>query len=90
MSANQLPHTERVLAGRNGAHKSWAQTQDRTARTENARRAADERFERQVDPDGVLPPKERAKRAKSARAAFYAEIQRRSAAARRAKQHPKP
>lgn len=39
-------------------HASWAQTIDRSARTAPARRAALERFERQVDPDGTLTPTE--------------------------------
>lgn len=90
MSANRLPPSERTLAGRAGAHKSWAQTEDRTARTEKARAAADARFEKQVDPDSVLTPQERKRRAAQARAAFYAEIQRRSAAAARARRQAKP
>lgn len=47
--------------------------------------AADARFERIVDPDGKLPPDERARRAANERAAFYAEIQRKSLASRRRK-----
>jgi hypothetical protein len=74
---------ERTLAGRSGAHKSWAMTEDRTARTEAARQAADARFEKQVDPDGVLTPQERSRRAKQARAAFFAQIQLKSAQTRR-------
>lgn len=81
-SLNLTP-TERVLRARNAAHASWARTDDRTARSAPGRRAADARFEKQVDPLGVLTPAERAKRAASARAAFYADIQRRSIAARR-------
>jgi hypothetical protein len=42
-------------------------------------------FERQVDPDGVLPQAERTRRAEAARKAHYAEMARRSLAARRAK-----
>lgn len=83
MSANRLPHNERVLAGRKGAQQSWGETTDRAARTAKAREAADARFERQADPDNVLPIKERKKRAKALRAAFYADIQLRSAQSRR-------
>ncbi len=40
-------------------------------------------FERQVDPDGVLPPDERARRARHARKAYFARLALRSAQARR-------
>lgn len=71
------------LAGRIGAHESWARTEDRSARTRPAREAFMARFEREVDPGGVLPPAERARRAEHARKAFYARIALKSAAARR-------
>lgn len=32
------------------------------------------RFDREVDPDGTLPPKERVQRAEAARRAFFAEL----------------
>ena len=51
------PHPrERSAIAQIAAHSRWAQTPDRTAATAPARRAALERFERQVDPDGTLPP----------------------------------
>jgi hypothetical protein len=40
------------------------------------------RFEREVDPDGTLPPAERAKRAESARKAHFARMALLSAQAR--------
>lgn len=70
------------------AHASWKNTADRKARTGPARRAAADRFERQVDPAGELCPKERAKRAEHAhkehmtRLAFKSARARRDAAAR--------
>jgi hypothetical protein len=73
----------RVLAGRIGAHESWARTEDRAARTAPARRAFDARFEREVDPDEVLPPAERAQRAAHARKAYFARLALKSAKARR-------
>jgi hypothetical protein len=76
---------ERTLIARQAAHASWAQTADRSARSAAGRIAADARFEKQVDPDGKLPPAERRKRAAGGRASFYADIQRRSIAARRRK-----
>ena len=42
------------------AHASWAKTADRAARTAAGTKAFCDRFERQVDPDGVLPPEEMA------------------------------
>jgi hypothetical protein len=74
---------ERSLRARAAAYTKWAYVADRTAATEVARRASHDRFHRLVDPDGVLPPEERAKRAESARRAFYADMARKSAAARR-------
>jgi hypothetical protein len=75
--------TERRLLGRIGALTSWANTVDRTARTEPGRRAMLERFEREVDPDGTLPPAERAKRAEFARRAYFQRLALKSAQARR-------
>ena len=51
--------------------------------TEAARRTFDQRFEREVDPDGVLPPAERRRRAEAARQAYFTDLARRSARARR-------
>jgi 8-oxo-dGTP diphosphatase len=47
-----------------------------------------DRFERQVDPDGVLEPTERARRAQSARKAFFMRLALKSAQARRARRSP--
>lgn len=76
---------ERSLAGRIGAHASWANTEDRTARTAPGRSKFDQRFERQVDPDGVLPENVRAERAASAKSAYFAQLALKSAAARRSR-----
>ena len=43
------------------------------------------RFEAEVDPDGVLPPEERAKRAEHARRAYFAGLALKSAKARRSR-----
>ncbi|MGY2061642.1 hypothetical protein ACW9HQ_42785 [Nocardia gipuzkoensis] len=74
---------DRVLQARIAAHASWAQTADRAARTAKARAALEGKFEREVDPDGVLPPAERARRAAHARKAHYTRLALRSAQARR-------
>lgn len=75
--------SERTLQARAAAHASWAATTDRTQRTSKARRAADVRFEHQVDPDGVLSPSERSLRAEHARKAYFAALAVKSAQARR-------
>ena len=82
---SQLTTEERALRARAAAHQSWANTADPSARTEPGRRAALERFEREVDPDGTLPPEERARRAAHARKAYFARLALKSAQARRRK-----
>lgn len=79
----QLPQSERSLAARAAAHESWARTADRSARTAPARAALLARFEAEVDPLGVLPPDERARRAASARKAYYARLALKSVQSRR-------
>ncbi len=74
---------DRSLIARLATHGSWAKTTDPSARTAPARRALLDRFERQVDPDGVLSPDERARRAGHARKAYFARLALRSAQARR-------
>jgi hypothetical protein len=74
---------ERSLIGQIAAHQSWAHTQDRSARTAKARQAAFDRFEKEVDPEGLLIPAERARRAASARKAYFARLALKSAQARR-------
>lgn len=78
-----LTPAERSLRARIAVHTSWAQTTDRAARTAPARRAALERFQRQVDPDGSLSEAERARRAEQAMRAHMARLALRSAQARR-------
>lgn len=75
--------TERSLAARIAAHDSWAHTPDRAARTAPARAALLARFEHEVDPDGTLPPDERARRAESARKAYFLRLALKSARSRR-------
>lgn len=79
---NMTP-AQRSLRARIAAHTSWANEEDRSRRTAAARTAAADRFAREVDPDGVLPPEERARRAESARKAHFCRMAKASAAARR-------
>lgn len=74
-----LPPSERTLRSQIAAHESWAHTEDRSARTANARKALLDKFEQEVDPDGVLTPAERAKRAEHARKAYFARLALKSA-----------
>jgi hypothetical protein len=74
---------ERRLISRQGAHTSWANTTDRTARTAPARRAWLDKIAATVDPDGVMDPATRAKAIESAVRAFYAAMSRKSQQARR-------
>lgn len=75
--------TERALLARIAGNTRWAKTADRSAATAPARQAFRDRFEREVDPDGVLPEAERHARADAARRAFYSRLALKSARARR-------
>ena len=73
------------INGRIAAEVSWARTSDRSARTRPARDAFLKRFEKEVDPDGALPPEERRERAEHAKRAYMLKLAKRSAAARKAR-----
>ena len=84
MKAHRAPsQAELTLRARAAAHMSWAKTVNPCARTAPARSKFLERFEIQVDPLSALPEAERRRRAESARRAYFCELSRRSAAARR-------
>jgi hypothetical protein len=65
------------------AQVSWSRTADRSARTRPARQAFLSRFEREVDPDGLLPPAERNRRAHYALRAHMLRLAKRSVAVRK-------
>lgn len=77
----RLTPFERALRGRIGAHLLHA-THDSLRLTARAREAFLAGFERQVDPDGLLPADERRRRAAHLRAAHFARLARRSAMVR--------
>jgi len=79
----ELTPAQRSLRGRLAAHERWARTSDTSAATAPARRAFLDRFERAVDPDGVLAPAERARRAEHARKSYFLRLALKSAQARR-------
>jgi hypothetical protein len=70
-----LTPTERSLRSQIAAHDSWAQTEDRHARTANARKAFEGRFLAEADGDP--------KRAEHLRKAYFARLALKSAQARR-------
>lgn len=63
---SSLTPSQRSQRARIAARARWAKD-DGTTGTQPARDAFLARFERQVDPDGVLDPRERARRAESAK-----------------------
>lgn len=72
----------RSRAGRLGALVQHSR-HDPLVTTAAARRAAEARFEREVDPDGVLRPDERARRATYAKRAHFTRLAMASATARK-------
>jgi hypothetical protein len=82
MPAARTPE-QRALAARIAAHSLHSKVVDPTAHTAPARKAFLDRFEREVDPDGILPPAERARRAEHARKAYFSRLALKSAQARR-------
>ena len=83
--SDEMSPAERALRARLAAHASWARTTDPAARTAPARAAFLDRFDRQVDPEGVLASAERARRAEHARRAYFLALAAKAAQARRAK-----
>ncbi|WP_431875926.1 hypothetical protein [Amycolatopsis sacchari] len=74
MVSNELTPEQRRLRGQMAAHVSWTNTRDRTARTAAGRKAAEDRFRKQVDPEGKLSPQERAMHAEFARKAYFLKL----------------
>lgn len=74
-----------TIRGRLGAYQKWARTADRTEATAPARTAFLARFEAEVDPEGILSPAERERRAGWARRAYFTRLALASAKARRRK-----
>lgn len=75
-----LTPDQRSMRARIAAHSQHAQGQTSTGK---ARAAFNDRFERQVDPDGALPADERARRAEHAKRAYFQKLALKSAKARR-------
>jgi hypothetical protein len=75
-------HAERVLIGRLGAYTMLSRHDPREI-TKAARQAFTSKFEKDVDPEGVLPLDERLRRAEMARKAHYTRLALKSAEVRR-------
>lgn len=75
-----LSPSELTQRARLGAHALHAQGK---TNTEPARKAFLDRFEREVDPDGKLDLKERARRAEHAKKAYFTRLSLKAATARR-------
>lgn len=73
---------ERKLRGRIGG-LALASQRDPNEYTAKARASFLERFERDVDPKGILSPEERQRRAQAARKAHFARLALKSAQSRR-------
>lgn len=68
-----LDRSDRALRGRIGAYRLHANHDSRET-SRPGREAFLASFERAVDPDGTLPPAERARRAAHARSAHFAKL----------------
>src|SRR4051794_18116385 len=76
---------DRILRARMAAHLLHAQVADPAKHTAPARAAFLSRFEREVDPDGVLDAADRARRAEHAKKAYFLRLALASSKARAAK-----
>lgn len=76
--------TQRSLVNRANIYRRWsrADAEDRRAATAPARSGFRTRFEREIDPDGTLPPEERARRTNAAIRAHMLTLSARARASR--------
>ena len=81
---DKMSHGERVLLGRIGAYTAQSR-HSAYEMTKAARKGFENKFEREGDPEGLLEPQERARRAELARKAYFARLSLLSAQARRKK-----
>lgn len=70
---SQLTPSQRTQRARIAARARWSR-EDGSTGTQAARSAFMDRFERQVDPDGALDPRERARRAESAKREHFQRL----------------
>jgi len=84
-----LSPAERSMRARIGGLSLHSQYDSREL-TKPARTAALARFDREVDPEGILPEAERARRSELARKAYFAKLALKSAKVRRARKAATP
>lgn len=72
---------QRAMRARVAALTRWA-NEDPAEQMRKARAKFDERFEKQVDPEGILPEAERIRRAQAARRSYYQQLAFKSSRAR--------
>jgi hypothetical protein len=68
-----LTPSERRIRAQIAANSRWAH-EDPTVNALRGQAGLDARFEREVDPDGTLPPAERARRAENAKRAHFQRL----------------
>ena len=91
MARRASENDDRALRARMAAHLLHAQIPDEAEHTAPARAAFLSRFEREVDPEGVLDPEERARRAEHAKKAYFLRLalaSRKARAKKRGKKRP--
>ena len=74
MAHRASDNDDRALRARMAAHVLHAQVSDEAEHTAPARAAFLSRFEREIDPDGLLDPDERARRAEHAKKAYFLRL----------------
>lgn len=84
-AATSLTPEQRALRARIAGLESWANTTDRRARSSKGQAGLLAKFEREVDPDGILDPAVRRERAEAKRKAHMARLSLASSKARAAK-----
>jgi hypothetical protein len=82
MAGHGSSPSQRAMRARMAAHHLHAGIADPVAHTAPARAAFLSRFEREVDPEGLLDERERARRAEHARKAYFTRLALASAHAR--------
>lgn len=92
MAKEPMPAHLRAAQNSINCYRSWQglSPQQRSARTQPARQALEEKFEREVDPEGVLDPAERARRAAVAKRMYFRELALKSAKARARRKGQEP
>jgi hypothetical protein len=74
MAPDSLSPEQRSLRSRMAAHVLHSRVTDAVAHTAPARKAFLDRFEREADPEGVLPLDERTRRAEHLRKAYFTKM----------------